>query len=143
MLPDLVAIQREIYLQVAEIIKAFASGSGWASLMIMLPAGIAFGAVHALPPGHSKAVLATYVAGSRIGLTKAVFVSFCLSATHVTIAVFIAIFALPLILRTHAFTRETLEFAVIIRGFLSLIGALIWWRSVSYPYPFPYLPRPN
>lgn len=40
MFPGLIAIQREIYLQVAEIIKAFAAGSGWGSLAVMLPSGI-------------------------------------------------------------------------------------------------------
>lgn len=40
-------IQRDIYLGFADHIKAFASGTGWGSLLALLPMGVAFGAVHA------------------------------------------------------------------------------------------------
>lgn len=62
-----VDIQRDIYLGFADHIKAFASGAGWRAFLAFLPMGIAFGAVHAMTPGHSKSILATYLAGSSLG----------------------------------------------------------------------------
>ena len=61
---DLVAIQREIYLAFGARINQFAETRDWSLLLTYLPMGIVFGAVHALTPGHSKAVLATYLTGS-------------------------------------------------------------------------------
>lgn len=56
---DLVAVQREIHLAFAERIKTFAETGDWTLLAAYLPMRVVFGAVHALTPGHSKAVLAT------------------------------------------------------------------------------------
>ena len=63
---DLVAIQRDIYFAFADRIREFAETGDWALLVAYLPMGILFGAVHALTPGHSKAVLATYLTGSTL-----------------------------------------------------------------------------
>ena len=59
--------------------------------------GILFGAAHALTAGHSKAVLATYLAGKPFGLARGLGVSLALSFTHVTMAVVIALLSLPLV----------------------------------------------
>src|SRR3546814_19921065 len=64
MLQLIVDLQRDIYLAFAERIRIFAETGDWAQLAVFLPLGIVFGAVHALTPGHSKIVLATYLAGS-------------------------------------------------------------------------------
>lgn len=61
---DLVAIQREIYLAFADRIGDFAQTGDWTLLAAYLPRGILLGAVHALTPGQSKAVLAAYLKGS-------------------------------------------------------------------------------
>ena len=50
-----------------------------------------------LTPGHSKAVLATYLTGSSAGMTRGLAVSIALTVTHVTMAVLIALFSLPLV----------------------------------------------
>jgi hypothetical protein len=60
----LVELQRTIYLAVGEQIRLLSVGGDWLAFMGFLPMGIVFGAAHALTPGHSKAVLATYLAGS-------------------------------------------------------------------------------
>jgi nickel/cobalt exporter len=51
MLQIVVHIQRDIYLALAEHIKAFAAGGGWDTFLAFLPLGIVFGAVHAMTPG--------------------------------------------------------------------------------------------
>ena len=51
---QVVAIQHDIYLALAQQIKLLAAGGGWLAFLSFLPMGILFGAVHALTPGHSK-----------------------------------------------------------------------------------------
>lgn len=86
---QVVELQREIYAQFADHIRQFAAGAGWTTLLAVLPMGVVFGAVHALTPGHSKAVLATYVAGSPVGVARALLASLALSFTHVATAVLV------------------------------------------------------
>ena len=81
LLQELVAIQREIYLAVADRIGNFAETGDWQLPAAYLPMGIVFGAVHALTPGHSKAVLAIYLTGSTATLPRALVVSIALSFT--------------------------------------------------------------
>ena len=75
-----VSVQRDIYLAFADRIGNFAETGDWSQLLVYLPMGILFGAVHALTPGHSKIVMASYLAGSpaafRQGLGVALLLSF-------------------------------------------------------------------
>ncbi|MBN9250837.1 MAG: ABC transporter permease, partial [Mesorhizobium sp.] len=72
---QLVAVQREIYLTFASHIRTFAETGDWTLLATYLPMGVVFGAAHALTPGHSKAVLATYLTGSTASVPRGLGVS--------------------------------------------------------------------
>ncbi|MBX5225107.1 ABC transporter permease [Rhizobium sp. NLR9b] len=122
MFQQIIDIQREIYLTFAGHIKDFAAGSGWASFLAFLPMGVVFGAVHAMTPGHSKSVLATYLAGSSAKAHRALFVSLALSFTHVTMAVVIALLALPLISPSFVDAGSSPALEVVSRGLLGVIG---------------------
>ena len=63
-------IQQTIYGAVGSHLGAFASSHDWAALLTILPLGILFGAVHALTPGHSKTLLASYLIGSRLAMLR-------------------------------------------------------------------------
>jgi ABC-type nickel/cobalt efflux system permease component RcnA len=117
-------LQREIYAQVSTYISQFAALGDWASLLAVLPLGILFGAAHALTPGHSKLVLASYVAGSPIGLVQALVTSITLSFTHVTMSVIIVVFSLPLISRSLTSIGQAPSLEMLSRGILILIG--VW-----------------
>ena len=52
-------VQHSIYAAVGNYLAAFASTQDWGAMLTILPLGIEFGAVHALTPGHSKALLAS------------------------------------------------------------------------------------
>ena len=122
---DLVAFQREIYLAFADRIGSFAATGDWSQLAAYLPMGILFGAAHALTPGHSKAVLATYLAGSTASVPRALATSLALSFTHVTMSVLIVLLSLPLIrfgFGAEAGRAPALE--QISRGLLMAVG--IW-----------------
>ncbi len=126
----IIDFQRELYLTFAGHIKAFAAGGGWLAFLAFLPMGIVFGAIHALAPGHSKSVLATYLAGSSMKAHRALVVSMALSFTHVGMAVLISLLALPLV--SHSFTdagsSPLLE--AVSRGLLGLIGAWMIWSAL-------------
>src|SRR5918996_2511535 len=94
---EAVSAQREIYLAFADRIKAFAESGNWSVLAMFLPMGIVFGAVHALTPGHSKTIIATYLVGSGSMVRRGLLVSLTMSATHVTFSVIITLASLPLI----------------------------------------------
>lgn len=129
LLQELVAIQREIYLAFADRIGNFAETGDWQLLAAYLPMGIVFGAVHALTPGHSKAVLAIYLTGSTATLPRALVVSIALSFTHVTMSVLIALFSLPLVsVALGSVGREPL-LEDLSRGLLGLIGLWMLWQA--------------
>jgi nickel/cobalt exporter len=127
---QLVEVQREIYGQVAAGIGQFASDGSLLALLALLPMGLVFGAVHALTPGHSKAVLATYVAGSPVGALRALLVSFTLSFTHVTMAVLIAVLSLPLVSIALGSVGRAPALENVSRGLLGLIGVWMLWRAL-------------
>lgn len=126
-------IQRDIYLAFADHIKTFANGGGWTAFLSFLPMGIVFGAVHAMSPGHSKAVLATYLTGASAGMRRGLMVSLALSATHVTMAVLIALLSLPLVsvMLGSAGSAPLLE--DVSRGLLGIIGAWMLWSALFRP----------
>lgn len=99
-LTTLIDIQRQIYSSLSGYLTAFATNRDWGALLGLLPAGVVFGAVHALTPGHGKSVLASYLLGSRLQAMRATAVAGVLSLTHVGSAVILALLAAPLITRT-------------------------------------------
>ncbi|WP_183741808.1 sulfite exporter TauE/SafE family protein [Rhizobium sp. BK196] len=128
--------QREIYLTFAGHIKTFAAGGGWLPFLAFLPMGIAFGAVHAMTPGHSKSVLATYLAGSSMQAHRALLVSIALSFTHVGMAVLIALLALPLVSHSFGDAGSAPLLQAVSRGLLGLIGTWMLWSALFRPAHF-------
>lgn len=127
---ELVAIQREIYLAFADRIRTFAETGDWQLLAAYLPMGILFGAVHALTPGHSKAVLATYLTGSTVSIPRGLVVSLLLSSVHVGVSVLIVLLSLPLLrfgLGPDAGRAPLLE--GLSRGLLGVIGLWMLWQG--------------
>ncbi|QND68452.1 ABC transporter permease [Mesorhizobium loti] len=131
MFQTLVKFQRTIYLTLGGQIKLLSAGGDWLAFMAFLPMGVLFGAAHALTPGHSKAVLATYLAGSEARILRGLLVSLTLSFTHVTIAVLIAVLLLPLVSIALGSVGRAPLLEDVSRGLLGLIGAWMIWRALS------------
>lgn len=127
---DLVAIQREIHLAYADRIRAFAETGYWMLLASYLPMGIVFGAVHALTPGHSKAVLATYLTGSTTSVPRGLAVSLLLSAVHVGMSVLIALASLPLVSVTLGSAGRAPLLENLSRSLFGVIGLWMLWQAV-------------
>lgn len=118
-------VQQSIYAAVGSYLAAFASTQDWRALLTILPLGVVFGAVHALTPGHSKTLLASYLIGSRLALLRGLAVSSVLAATHVASSVLIALFAMQLMTRSIVGAGRAPLAEDISRGLLVLIG--IWF----------------
>jgi len=129
MFQHIVELQREIYAAFASQITAFANGGGWSAFLLYLPMGILFGAAHALTPGHSKTILATYLAGSPLGLLRGLTVSLALSFTHVTMSVLIALLSLPLVSLSLGSVGRAPMLEDVSRGLLGLIGLWMLFRA--------------
>lgn len=128
----LVSVQTTIREAIAGDIRAFTAGRDWAALLAVLPLGAVFGAVHALTPGHSKMVLATYLAGSPLRVIQGIGVALVLSLTHIVSAVAIAWLALPLVRTSLAGAGRAPLLEDLSRGMLATIG--LWmvvraWRG--------------
>lgn len=130
MLQFLVEIQRDIYFTFADRIRGFAETGDWVLLAAYLPMGVVFGAVHALTPGHSKAVLAAYLTASTASPTRGFIISTALSVTHVTMAVLIVLLSLPLVERALGGVGSAPLLEDISRGALGLIGLWMLWQAV-------------
>jgi len=94
---EFATIQRGIFSEIRDTIIALSADGDWTAFALVLPMGIVFGAVHALMPGHGKAMLGTYLIGSTAGMGRAILVAFALSATHVISALLIALFSIPIV----------------------------------------------
>jgi ABC-type nickel/cobalt efflux system permease component RcnA len=137
MLDHLIALQRWIYTALSADLNAFATTRDWIALAAVLPAGILFGAVHALTPGHGKSILASYLVGSRLAAVRALAVAAVLALTHVGSAVLLALLAAPLVTRTLGGVGRAPTLEGLSRGLLIAIG--LWlllraWRGRSHPH---------
>lgn len=126
----LIAVQGWIRQSITADLNTFAVTHDWAALVLILPLGIVFGAVHALTPGHGKTVLASYLVGSRLAVLRGLGVAGALALTHVGSAVILALTAAPLITRTLGGAGQAPLLEAVSRGMLGLIGLWLLIRAV-------------
>jgi ABC-type nickel/cobalt efflux system permease component RcnA len=130
----LIEVQRWIQGSLSAALSGFAASGDLTLLASMLPMGVAFGAVHALTPGHSKTVLASYLVGSRLGGLKSLAVAGALSMTHVASAVVLALIAVPLVSRALGSAGRAPSLELLSRGLLAVIGVWLILRAL-YRHP--------
>ena len=133
MLEFLVGLQGAIHSTLSDDISSFAVTGDWLALMAVLPLGILFGSIHALTPGHSKAVLATYVVGSAMSPLKALGTAFALTVTHIGSAVLLALIGSALVTRTIVGAgqapalEQTSRLLLVAIGVWLVVGAFRHW----------------
>lgn len=130
----LFTIQRSISTTVAGDLSGFAETGNWLALLAMIPFGVLFGAIHALTPGHSKTVLATYIAGSPIAAMRGISLAIILAVTHVLCAVAIAVLALPLVSRALGSVGRAPMLEDLSRGLLAAIGVWMIIRAFGWRF---------
>ncbi len=123
-------LQRAIHAAVTDQIATIADTGRWTALFAVLGLGVVFGAVHALTPGHSKMVLASYLVGSRLAWIRSVAVAGALALTHISSAVIIALAAAPLITRTIGGAGRAPALEFVSRGILAAIGVWLILRAL-------------
>jgi nickel/cobalt transporter (NicO) family protein len=118
----LVAVQRKISAELALLLRSFAETQDWTMLAGYLPLGIAFGAAHALTPGHSKTVLALFVAGSGSDMSRGIGTAVVLSATHIAVSVLVVVLALPVVSLAFGEVGRARVLEDVSRGLLGVVG---------------------
>lgn len=131
MLDQLIALQRWIYAALTANLGAFAATRDWMALAAVLPAGVLFGAIHALTPRHGKSILASYLFGTRLATLRATAVAAVLAMTHVGSAVVLALIAVPLVTRTLGGVGRAPALEFLSRGILVTIGLWLIVRAWS------------
>jgi nickel/cobalt transporter (NicO) family protein len=126
----LIAAQRWIQAAVSDDLSTYAATREWTLLAAVFPLGLLFGAIHALTPGHGKAVLASYVVGSRLALTRGLAVAGTLASVHVLSAVVLAFTAAWLVTRTLGGAGRAPALENISRGMLIAIGLWLFVRAI-------------
>ena len=121
--------QRWIYATLGANLSGFANTRNWAALLSVFPLGILFGAIHALTPGHGKSVLASYLVGSRLAALRSLGVAGVLAATHVGMAVMLALLSAPLITRTLGGVGRAPALELLSWGLMTAIGLWLLARA--------------
>ncbi len=130
MLGLLVDLQTTIHHTMGHYVSSFAQTRDWSALLAVLPIGILFGALHAITPGHNKLILATYAAGNRLVLLRAVFVSIVMTVTHIGSAVVLALVGSTLISRTLVGAGRAPAIEAASHILLIVIGAWMIWSAI-------------
>ena len=136
----LVGFQRNVLAEVTATLRAFAESGDWGLLAAFTPWALLVGAAHALTPGHSKTVLAVYLAGTGARLGTALRVAMTLAATHVAMSVVIALLALPVLSLTRGEMGQATVLDAVSRVLLMGVGAWLILtalqpRAASHQHP--------
>jgi ABC-type nickel/cobalt efflux system permease component RcnA len=129
-LNSLIELQGWVRQELSGTLDAARTGD-WRMLAAILPLGAFFGLVHALTPGHGKAVLASYLVGSRVGVARSATIAWTLAATHIASAVVVAGLAASLVTRTLVGAGRAPMLEALSGGLLVLIGAWLLSRALG------------
>jgi nickel/cobalt exporter len=126
----LVGVQREISVAIAETLRGYAATGDWRILAGFAPWAVIFGVAHALTPGHSKTVLALYLAGTEARMGPALRSAMTLAAVHISSSVVIVVLALPIVSMARGEAGRALLLEDISRALLGLVGLWLVWSAL-------------
>jgi ABC-type nickel/cobalt efflux system permease component RcnA len=126
---NIVALQRWLYGGMASGLGDVAGGDTYA-IVAAMAAAVLFGAVHALMPGHGKAVLVSYHLGQPTKLQEGVANGAILALTHVGFALVLVLAGFAVISKAFAYGGRTPQFETASGVLIALIGAFLFWRSL-------------
>lgn len=133
----LVGVQREISVAIAETLRAYAATGDWRILAGFAPWAVIFGVAHALTPGHSKTVLALYLAGTEARMGPALRSAITLAAVHISSSVVIVVLALPIVSMARGEAGRALLLEDISRALLGLVGLWLVWSALRPAHDHP------
>jgi nickel/cobalt transporter (NicO) family protein len=103
------------------------AAAGNAALIVLLLTALGWGALHALSPGHGKAMVAAYLVGSKGTSRDAVVLGAVVTVTH-TIGVF-ALGLITLLLAQYILPEDLYPWLTLISGLLVVVIGLAVLRS--------------
>jgi ABC-type nickel/cobalt efflux system permease component RcnA len=133
----LATLQRDILGEAAALLRAFAETGDWGLLLAFAPWAVLFGAAHALTPGHSKTMLALWVAGTGAGRGQALRTAMTLASVHIGMSVAIVLLALPVVTLARGEAGRAPLLEDISRGLLALSGLWLVWQGLRGDHHAP------
>jgi nickel/cobalt transporter (NicO) family protein len=125
-------LQRWLYAGIAGNLDEVATRNLW-TLIYAISAAMAFGAVHALTPGHGKTVLVSYYLGRPSDLRQGLLSGLILALTHVGTAVVLVLAGVVVVSRAFALGGRTPAFETASATMITLIGGFLLWRALRSP----------
>jgi nickel/cobalt exporter len=126
----LIAIQRGLYVGMAEGMRSTVDLSGLPTLMA---AAFLFGIVHAFMPGHGKTVLVSYHLGRPSRIMDGLLTGTLLAVTHVGIAIVFVLAGVAVINRSLGAGGRAPAFELASAALIALIGLILVMRAVWPP----------
>jgi nickel/cobalt transporter (NicO) family protein len=121
-------LQRSLYSEATQALQALNS-AGVAGLPPLIGAAFFFGMLHALMPGHGKAVLALRYAGA--GRPMGAFVSTTvLICTHVGLAIVLVLGGFAILQRTFGQAGRAPALELASQVLIALVGLWLLWRAL-------------
>lgn len=110
------------------------SAAGWSLLAL----SFLYGVVHAVGPGHGKAVVSSYILANRQTLRNGITLAFLASLAQAAGAVLLILIAsLFLHLTSVSITRVTYRFEIGSDALVVLLGGWLVWKKIVSPLLFP------
>jgi len=125
-------LQRWLYAGIAGNLDEVATRNLW-TLVSAMAAAMVFGAVHALMPGHGKAVLVSYYLGRPSDLRQGLLSGLILALTHIGTAVVLVLTGVVVVSRAFAVGGRAPAFETASATMITLIGVLLLWRALRSP----------
>jgi len=123
-------------------LEAFLARGSLEPVVLATALGVAFllGAAHALTPGHGKAIVAAYLAGSRGRVVDAIYLGSIVTATHTAMVFILGVSALYA--SQHVALDRIYPWLAALSGALVAgVGAWLLWqrtRPHSHHHPHPH-----
>jgi nickel/cobalt transporter (NicO) family protein len=129
---NLFDLQRWLYAGIAGNLDEAATRNRW-TLVSAVAAAMVFGAVHALMPGHGKAVLVSYYLGRPSDLRQGLLSGLILALTHVGTAVVLVLTGVVVVSRAFAVGGRAPAFETASAMMITLVGVFLLWRALRSP----------
>lgn len=127
---EIIALQRWLYGGMADQLGEVTQGNPRALAAAMI-AAVAFGAVHALMPGHGKSVLFSYHLGQRGSLPASIANGAILALTHVGLAIVLVLAGFAVISKAFAVGGRTPSFETASGVLILVIGVFLLFRAAA------------
>lgn len=139
--------QQKLHKQLADSVKRLKDGNVLAATLALAGLSFVYGVLHAVGPGHGKAIISSYVIANEETVRRGVLISFiaaglqALTAIALVSVLLIGFNATGLELNAWVFQLESISYALIAAVGLYLLvtqSKRLWRRRQSAPNPGPH-----